>query len=188
MQRVGYLTAAAAGAALLVLPFGTQAADADPPLPLTVKQRLIELTATPTTPVRGPCVNAEAIRALVGVAPAYSDEIALFAARRLQDRPPRAGEDCSCLIELARAIGAAIPDRAASLSRLIAGQAPMCGGLIIRGIDEPSHGEGGTAIDSRTASGGAAAHDACAAPRTCATPLLRPVTGLIGPTRPGDNS
>jgi hypothetical protein len=188
MHLIRRLLAAAAGAAVLAFPLAAPAADVDPPLPLTVKQRLIELTASPTTPGRGHCVNAEAVRALVDAAPAYADEIALFAARRLLERTPRADEDCSCLIDLARAIGGAMPERSASLSRVVAEQAPVCGGLIIRGIDAPQAISGGIPIDGRTAGGGAVARNTCVTSRACPTPLLRPDSDLIGPTRLGGDS
>ena len=187
MHRVRNFFVALGGAAVFAFPSPAPATDADPPLPLMVKQRLIELTAAPT-PARGPCVNTEAMRALVGASPGYAEEIALFAARRLHERVPRAGDDCSCLTDLAKAVGGAVPDRSASLFRLVADQAPACGGLVNPGIDAPPGGGGGMPTGSRTASGGGPAGDACAGPRTCATPLLRPVTGLIGPTRVGGDS
>jgi hypothetical protein len=159
-------------------------------LPLTVKQRLIELTASPmVAPGRGRCVDGEALRAIIGGAPAYADEIALFAARRLQERTPRGAEDdCSCQIELARAIAGALPDRSASLARLIGEQAPACSRLITKGIGDAAAGGGGTAVDGRTAGGETVARNKCAASGTCATPLLRPQSNLIGPTRLGGDS
>jgi hypothetical protein len=187
MHPIRSVLTVAGGVALLAVSFTAAAADVDPPLPLTVKQRLIELTAEPTT-TRGRCVNGEAMRALISAAPAYADEIALFATRRLQARAPRADEDCSCLIELARAIGSAMPDRSGPLSRLVAEQAPSCGGLIIRGIDGSQAGAAGVVVEGRPANGGVVARNSCATPRTCATPLLRPHSDLIGPTRLGGDS
>jgi hypothetical protein len=188
MHRFRNVLVAAGGVALLAASFAAPAADVDPPLPLTVKQRLIELTEAPTTASRGRCVNGEAMRALISAAPAYADEIAVFATRRLQERAPRADEDCSCLIELTKAIGSAMPERAASFSRLVAGQAPACGGLLIRGIDDSQAGNGAMVMEGRPAGGGAVARSACVASRACATPLLRPRSDLIGPTRLGGDS
>jgi hypothetical protein len=188
MHRIRNVVAAAGGVALLAAASAAPAADIDPPLPLTVKQRLIELTAAPTTASRGRCVNGEAMRALISAAPAYADEIALFATRRLRERAPRADEDCSCLIDLTRAIGGAMPERSASFSRLVAEQAPACGGVIIRGIDDSPGGSGGIAMEGRPVGGGAVARSACATSRACATPLLRPRSDLIGPTRLGGDS
>ena len=183
--------AAAGGVALCVLSLAAPAADVDPPLPLAVKQRLIDITTAPTSS-RGRCIDGDAIRALISTAPAYTDEITLFASHRLQERPSRSDDDCSCLIELARAIGSALPDRSTSLAKSVAAQAPAaCGILITRGIDEARGGGDGTSNttgEGRPSSGEAVARNSCAASRACATPLLRPHTDLIGPTRLGDNS
>lgn len=188
MHRIGTIVAAVGGVALCAASFAAAAPDIDPPLPLTVKQRLIELTTVPTTAARGRCLDGEAVRAVIGTAPGYVDEIALFTARRLRERAPRPEEDCSCLVELTRAIGGAMPERSAPLARLVAEQEPACGGPIERGIDD-SRGRGsGGVVDGRSAVSGGAARNACAPSHMCATPLLRPSSDLIGPTRLGGDS
>lgn len=134
MQIIRHLVAMTA-AVLLATTSGAPAADADPPLPLAVKQRLTELTEAPSA--RGQCFDAEAVAAVAGAAPAYADEIALFAGRRVQDRAPRGADDCSCLIELATALGRAVPARAQTLARLIAQPSAACGRLIVRRSTRP---------------------------------------------------
>lgn len=185
MQIIRHLVAMTA-AVLLATTSGAPAADADPPLPLAVKQRLTELTEAPSA--RGQCFDAEAVAAVAGAAPAYADEIALFAGRRVQDRAPRGADDCSCLIELATALGRAVPARAQTLARLIAQPSAACGRLIVRGIDATPGGDGKATGDTRTANNGAPRQDACTATRTCSTPLLRPQRDVIGPTRLGGDS